>query len=252
MRSSTRRRADEARGVARAPRNSDDAREPEHDGRRVRGQHDRVSCRSAAPAPRALRKHHREMKEHGRQGQNRDDVRPVEHPVEPVEPPAEREGEHAEERDGEPEEMQRRGIARPPQPDRAAHQQRENPDRGQHEVERAGTRRHRSDTNVDHFARAESQCRVAKGSIVPGGVEDRDDIGDFLDGTIVDREQQIAATKPDCRCWRTRCDLGRDNAFGMLPPEHAVFDLMPRRARGDVRGAKTEESRYHDQRQSRP
>ena len=115
------------------------------------------------------------MEEHGRQSQNRDDVRPVEHPVEPVEPPAEREGEHAEERDGEPEEVQRCRIARAPQSDRSAHEQREDPDGRQHEIECAATRRHWSHTDIDDFARAESERRVAKGPTAPGRVQDRDE-----------------------------------------------------------------------------
>ena len=66
-------------------------------------------------------------------------------------------------------------------------------------------------------------------------MEDGNDISDLLHGTVVDREQQISAAKPDRRSRRAWCDLGRDNAFGLLPPEHAVFDFVPGRACRDIR-----------------
>ena len=148
--------------------------------------------------------------------------------------------------------MKRGRIARPPQPDRPAHEEREDPDGREHEVERAGTCRHRRHTNIDDFTRAQSQRRIAKGSVPAGRVEDRQKIGDLLYRAIVDREQQIASTDSD-RCGRRiRRDLGGDDTLGVLLPEHTILDLMPRRTRRDIRGAKTQESRYHDQRQSRP
>ena len=122
------------------------------------------------------------------------DVGPVEHPVEPIEPAAEREREHAEERDGQPEEVQRRRIARPPQPHGAADEQREDADRGEHEVQRAGASRNRRHAHVDHFARAEPQHRVAERAIARASAcSDVDDVGDLLHRPIVDGEQQVAA-----------------------------------------------------------
>jgi hypothetical protein len=53
------------------------------------------------------------MEEERRQQQDGDDVAPVEDPIELVEAAAEREREDAEEDDRQPEEVQRRGVARP-------------------------------------------------------------------------------------------------------------------------------------------
>ena len=134
--------------------------------------------------------------------------------------------------------MKRGRIARPPQPDRPAHEEREDPDGREHEIERAGTCRHRRHTNIDDFTRAQSQRRVAKGSVPAGRVEDRQKIGDLLYWAIVNREQQIASTDSD-RCGRRiRRDLGGDDTFGVLLPEHTILNLMPRRTRRDIRGAK--------------
>ncbi len=118
-----------------------------------------------APPARPLREHHREVQEERRQRENRDRVGPVEHPVEAIETAAEGEGEHAEEGDREPEEMQRRRIARAPQPNRAAHEQREDADRGEHEVAARPDRLARREPDIDHFTRAESKRRIAERAI---------------------------------------------------------------------------------------
>ena len=74
------------------------------------------------------------MQEERRQDEDGDRVGPVEHPVETIEPATERKREHAEERHGDPEEVERRRIAGTAQPDGAADEQRERADRRQHEV----------------------------------------------------------------------------------------------------------------------
>ena len=106
-----------------------------------------------APGPGilALREHEREMQEERRQHQHGHHVAPVEDPVESVQPAAEREGEHAEERDAQPEEVQRRLMLGPPQPDRGANQQRKDADRCQREVQHPRSGRNRRDRHRDHL-----------------------------------------------------------------------------------------------------
>jgi hypothetical protein len=167
------------------------------------------------------------VEEQGRQRENRNDVRPVEHPVQPVEPSAERKGEHAEERNREPEEVKRRGIAWTPQPDRTADEQCEDANRRQDEVQRTGTRRHRSHTHIDDFTRTEPERRVAKRLIASRGVQDRNDVGHVLHRTIIYREEHIAAAETDSSGRRIGCDFGCHHALGLTPPKHTVFDFVP-------------------------
>ena len=106
------------------------------------------------------------MQKERRQQQDRHDVAPIEDPVEAIEPAAEGEREHAEERDGEPEEVQRRLVARTPKAHDAADQQREDANAREQEIQRARSARHRRDPDVHDLARAEAQHGVAQGRTV--------------------------------------------------------------------------------------
>src|SRR6185503_8312124 len=97
------------------PRERDDVRDAEKRGRHIDERNDDTADATGGPAPGALGKDQREVEEQRRQQQHRHRVAPEEHPVETIEPAAEREGEDPEEGDREPEEMQRRRVARPPQ-----------------------------------------------------------------------------------------------------------------------------------------
>src|SRR5262245_56916002 len=105
------------------------------------------------------------MQKERRQREHRDRVGPLEDPVEAIEPTAERKREHAEECDCEPEEVQRRRVARPPQPDGAADKQSEDPDTGKDEVQRPWTVRNGGEPNVDDFTAAEPERGIAQRSI---------------------------------------------------------------------------------------
>ena len=109
----------------------------EEQRRQIQQRQQRAAGIAARPRVRPLGEHQREVQEQRRQHQHRHDVAPVEDPIERVEPAAEREGEHAEEGDAQPEEVQRRLMIRAAQPDRRADEQREDADRRQREVERA-------------------------------------------------------------------------------------------------------------------
>ena len=123
-----------------------------------------------------LRKHHREVQQERRQEREGDGVAPVEDPVETIEGTVEREREDAEERDAEPEEMQRRLIARAAQPHRRAHHQREEPHRGEHEIHRAAARRRR-ERHFQALPRAEPQEGVREARAFVAAMLILDDVG---------------------------------------------------------------------------
>jgi hypothetical protein len=173
-------------------------------------------------------------------------------PVEAIETAAERKREHAEERDGEPEEVQCRRIARTPQPDGATHEQGENPDRGQDEVQCSRTSWNGSQPDVDDFAGAEPERGVAERVVASRRVQDRDHLCDVLHRPIVDGQQEIASANTDGRRWRARRNLGGDDTLRVLFPENSVFDLVPRCTGRNVRGAQAQESRNHDHRECGP
>ena len=127
------RRQGAAAGSARDDRH---ARPPQQQRRQVRKRQQRAARVGHRPRVGPIREDQGEVQEHRRQRQQRHHVGPVEEPVERVELPAVREGHHAEESDRQPEEMERRLVAGPPQAHRGADQQREDADAGEHVVQR--------------------------------------------------------------------------------------------------------------------
>ena len=120
-----------------------DAAPQEQQSRQVERGNDRAASLALGPGIRPVGKDEREMQKERRQQEPRDRVRPVEEVVEPIVAAARREGEDAEERDGEPEEVQRRRIVRPAQPDGGADDDREHADQRERVVEPLADGRHR-------------------------------------------------------------------------------------------------------------
>ena len=140
--------------------------------------------------------------------------------------------------------MQRRRIARPAQPDRAADEQREDADRRQHEVERAGTVRNRRDTDVEHLARAEPQRRCSEASRYRSASCSASTTSSRRwIGSIVDRQEQIAAAEVPTRRGRSarRQLSSRDDALGARVHSTPSSTSCNCRARGDVRDAKAQQ-----------
>jgi hypothetical protein len=100
------------------------------------------------------------MQEQRRQQGERDRVTPVERPVETIEGAVEREREDAEEGDAQPEEMQRRLIARTADPDRRADQQSEEANCGEDEVQRIAPWRRRAVPSIPRRQARRSAVRL--------------------------------------------------------------------------------------------
>jgi hypothetical protein len=181
------------------------------------------------------------VQEEWRQHEHRNRIRPVEHPIEAIEPAAEREGEDTEEGHRQPEEMERRGIAGTAQPHGAADQQRKDADSGKQEVQRSGSARNGRDSHIHDLARTESQDRIANGLAGIRSLQHLHHVGQLLDRTVIDGQEQVAALDADRGGWRSGADVGRHDAVRLRCPEHAIFDRMPRRTRGDIRNPEAQQ-----------
>ena len=148
--------------------------------------------------------------------------------------------------------MERCRIARTPQPDGAPHEKGEHSNRGEHEVERARTIGNRSEPEIEDLTRAEAKNRVAQRSLAGTSlVQDVEDVSRALNRVIVDGEQQIASSQTNTIGRTSFGHLINDDTVRPRRPQHAVFDFLPRRARGDIRNAEAEQCRHHDHRQGR-
>ena len=243
--------SNERLGIAGASENREQAGKAQRERGEVEREEGNRRQRSAGPAVTPLRKDLREVEEHRRERKNRDGVRPIEHPVEPIEPAAEREREHPEKGDRQPEEVKRCRIAGTAQPDGASDQQGENSNRGEHEIERARTIGYRGEPEIENLARAETKNGVAQRSLIGASlVQDIEDVSRALNGAIVDGEQQIASRQTNTIGRASSGHFIDDGTIRPRRPQHAVFDFLPRRARGDVGNAQAEQGRHDDHRQS--
>ena len=193
------------------------------------------------------------MQQQRRQQRHRHRVTPIERPVKAIEGAVEREGERAEERDAEPEEMQGRLIARPPQADRRADQQRKQTDCRQDEIHRrrAGRGRQR---DFQCLLGPEPDEGVVEACPGVAAVLVLDDVRRRLDGRAVDGDEDVAALDAGHVAGRARHQRHRRNAFGASAPVDAVLDLVPLRAHRDVGKAQHDEDRdnRHGHRRTRP
>ena len=124
-----------------------------------------------------LGKHEHEVQEQRREQRHRDRIAPVEHPVEPIERAVERERERAEERDAQPEEMQRRLIARTPHAHGRADEQREEAHAREHEIHRARLRRRR-ERHLERLRATRAAAADTRGASLRGRpMMVRDDVG---------------------------------------------------------------------------
>ena len=185
------------------------------------------------------------MEEQRRQHRLRDGVTPVERPVEAIERAVERKRERAEERDAQPEEVQRRLIVGPPQPNPRADEQREQADGGQDEVHRA-RRRDRGQRDVERAPLAEPEQRIGEPGALAGAMLVLEDLRPRFDGFAVDRDQHVAARDSGLPRRRIGRNFSRRHAFGSLRPEHAILDFVQPRTRRDVRDAERHQDRGNE------
>ncbi len=230
----------------------DHTREAEQRRRQIQERQQPMPHRAADPAARPLGELQREMQEERRQQQNRHGVGPVKDPVEPIEPPVERERECPEERETEPEEVQRRFVTWTAIAHGGADDQREDADGREHVVERRVSTRQRGERDGASLTALQAQDRVRETLAVLAGVEDADDVVRLLDRTRLDREQDVARLHARVVAGTARRDFRGADAIGSRDPENAVFDFVPGRAQGDVREAQTEQRRDKRRRRQRP
>ena len=167
------------------------------------------------------------MHEQRREQQHRHRVRPVEHPVEAIQAPAEREGEHAEERDGQPEEVQRRLLVGTAQTHRGTDEQGEDADRDQHEVQAGPAVGENFQRELVQLLTAQPEHGVGTRRPVAAGMEDIEKCGPRLDRHSVDREQDVPGRETCADRRGSRCDFGRNEPRRPLDPQHAVLGLGP-------------------------
>ena len=243
--------AHEVLGIESGAQHREGTRRTQHRARQIDRRQPPRQRRGVARHVRTLRKHQREMQEERRQHDHRNGVAPIEDPVDAIEPAAEREGEEAEERDRQPEEVQRGLVGRPARAHRRADQQREDADRRQHVIEQAGAARHRRQRQVGHFLRAEPQQRVGVPIAGPSLVLQGDHVEPRVDGLVVDGKQDVARLHAGAAGGRRRRHFGGHHAHRALDPEHAVFDFVGRGARNDVRQTEGEQGERHRDGQGR-
>ena len=243
-------RARKRRAVRRGASERHNAHRRDGKSRSVRRRNDQVGERSAGRGG-TLREHEGEMQQQRRQQRERDRVAPVEDAIERVERTGKREREDAEERDADPEEVQRRLIARAPQAHGAADEQREQPDGSEHVIHRARARRRRQ-RDIERLPRSETKQRVGESRAFVAAVLICDNVSRRLDGRTVDGEQHIAPLDAGRVGRRSGSDLLGADAFGAIVPEHAVFDVVPARIHRDVRDAESNQDEDDDRGKRRP
>ena len=150
-------RAYETGGIFRGPHERYRPGQPEQRGHRVEQRPAVAGQRRQHAVARPLGKDQGEVHEQRRQQERRHLVGPVEHPVHAIEAAGEGEGEDAVERDGEPEEVQRRLIVGTARSHGGADEQREDAHGGEHVVEATHAAGDGSQCHLGHAAVAERQ-----------------------------------------------------------------------------------------------
>ena len=225
------------------PRRHENAR-GQVDRRQPARQHGAVAVRL-----RPLGKHESEVQEQRRDHRQRHRVGPVKKPVDAIEAAGEREREGAEKRDREPEEVQRRLIEGPPGPNRGAHEEREDPDRGEHVIEAACPVRKRRHRQLDDFAAAQAKQRVAMAIATRRRQLHCQDVGPPADRLTIDGQQHVTGSYAGVRRGRSSRDFRRNHPRTALDPKHAVFNVVRRGSLDDVRHPHREEKARGRQRQ---
>ena len=235
----------EQAGVAVQPRDGQHARAAHDQRGQVNQRQEAGAERRADPLACPLREHQREVQEHRRQGEQRHHVGPVEQPVEPVEPSGKRKREHAEERHRQPEQVERRLVARPAQADPGADHQREDPDRRQDEIEEAVALGNGREPDLHDFARAQPEQRVGQRRGTTCDVRRGDHIRRAFHGPAVDGEQHIAEPHAGSGGRRTVGQFRGGDPVRTRDPQHAVLDFVPCRPDVDIGETEAEQHQCH-------
>ncbi len=195
----------------------------------------RARVLAARPAAGTLGEHQREVHEERRQQQHRHDIAPVEDGVEQIEAAAEREREDAEERDREPEEVQRRLILWTAQTNTGADGEREESNRGECVVKASRTGRNRFDGDGDHRFRLLLLHQVGQLLALCSCVQSHHHLIRRIDRDVVHRQHRITGLETGAVSRRPFGNFGgHDVAGAEVAPEHPVLHLAPTAAGRDV------------------
>jgi hypothetical protein len=186
------------------------------------------------------------VQEQRRQHQPCDEIGPVEEVVEPVVASAGGESKDTEERDSEPEEMQRRLIVRPAEPDRRADNNGQDPDKCERVVQRLVNDGRGLELQGDREFRRRAlydvDVRIAFASILqqPAHVVDGGDL------PPIDGQKHIARQDTGAGAGSRGCHFQCHDVDGLLPPQHTVFNFaFPCLDDGDVDDRKRDQNGRH-------
>ena len=241
------------RPIRRRPRQGEDPAGPQRQRRKIQERDDELrgqaaTSRAASGRQGPLGKDQHEMQEQRGQKCLSDGVAPVEHPVQTVQRSVEGKREGTEERDAEPEEMERRGISRAPDAHRRTDHQREEPDAGEDEIHRAPARSRRQ-RDLQRLARSQAQQQVGQPRPVARTMLLFNHVRRGSHRQSVHRFENVA--RPDsCRfARRPGHDLDCRHPFSARRPVDAVFDLLPLWAERHVLEAQHDEDDDHSHRE---
>jgi hypothetical protein len=220
------------------------ANDAEQSRRHVEQGHRRAPRRRPDPRRRPLGKHEREVQEQRRQDEPRDEIGPLEEVIERVVPAARREREHAEKRNREPEEVQRRRIARPPEPHGTAYHDREDADERERVVEPFADERHRLQHDAHRLPGALALQDVIEGLAFGRRFERRRHVRDFGDFAPIDLQEDVPGAETGAGAGRPQVHRLSHGHWRRSSPEHAVFELTaPALDEHDVHGRERHQDR---------
>ena len=225
-------------------RDDEHAEAAEYRGRHVEQCQNRPPGAGIRPLVRPFGKDEREVQEERRQEQARHQIGPLEEIVESIVAAARREREHAEERDREPEEMQRGRIVRSPEADGRSDRQRENAHERERVVQPVRGKRHRQERNGHGKLERRALDDVRQWMRLIGRVDDRQHVGHATNLVPLDEQQHVAGLDARARAGEGRRHVGGHDVHTFLAPQHAVFQFAaPRLDERDIHDREAHEDR---------
>ncbi len=202
-----------------------DARASEQERGHIEGGHGRTPGIRLHPGLRPIGEDQSEMQKQRGQREPRDDIGPPEEIVQAIELAAGVKGKGAKERDGQPEEVQRRLISRPAQAHRGADEHREDADRRQRIVQPELGQPHRLQGQADRLLRGLALNHVGQRTLVPSPLSGRRDVTLRPNLAAIDQQQDVTKLNAGPLAGRPSGHFLGDDVGANVLPEDAVFRL---------------------------